>query len=84
MSGPLTGANPSRLPKVAEIILKAKLIDELQMKSALRELDKWGGRITRIFNDLKFIPEEKVVQALSAALKLPAVYFRIGVVPSGA
>jgi hypothetical protein len=68
-----TPNSPNRMPKVAEIIFKAQLIDDMQLKAALRAWDQWGGRFTKVMGDMKFSSEEKVVHALAAALRLPPI-----------
>ena len=39
---------PSR-SRVADILLKAKVIDELQLRSARAQHEQWGGRLTLKF-----------------------------------
>ncbi|MBS2029877.1 MAG: hypothetical protein JST54_18390 [Deltaproteobacteria bacterium] len=65
--------NAPRVPRVAEYMLKAKVIDEFQMKSALAHQAQWGQRLTKVFNELRLAPENKVVAALAHALKLQPV-----------
>jgi len=65
--------NAPRVPRVAEYLLKAKVIDEFQMKSALAHQAQWGQRLTRVFNEMRLAPENKVVAALAHALKLQPV-----------
>ena len=59
-----------RLPQIAEYLLKAKVMDEFQIRSALAEQAKWGHRFTRAINDLRLAPEARVVQALAEAMRL--------------
>jgi hypothetical protein len=63
----------SRANQVAEILVRAKVIDEFQMRSSLREFEKWGGRYTRIVGELRLAPDERVVAALAEHLKLPPI-----------
>jgi hypothetical protein len=69
----MTNAAPPKIPRIAEIIFKAQLIDELQLKALLREREKWGGRITKLMAEMRFADEHAMVAAIAHALKLPAV-----------
>lgn len=54
--------------RVAEILMQAGLIDELQLRSALGHLNQWGGRLGHALVEKQFASEEAVVDALAAAL----------------
>jgi len=59
--------------KLGEILLKAGVVDELQLRSALAYQQKWGGKLGKNLLELGFITEEQLLKALSTQLKLPAV-----------
>jgi hypothetical protein len=59
--------------RIGEILVKAQVIDDLQLRSALARLDQWGGRLARIVAELGFAEEEAVVEALAKALATPRV-----------
>jgi len=63
----------SRLPQIAEYLLRAKVVDEFQIRSALAEQAKWGHRLTRAINDMRLAAEPKVVAALAQAMRLQQV-----------
>jgi hypothetical protein len=59
--------------KIGEILVRSKLIDQLQLRSALAHQQQWGGRIARIVVEKRFAKEPAVVEALSKALGVPKV-----------
>jgi hypothetical protein len=65
--------------RVGEILKKAGLIDDLQLRSALGRLEQWGGRLTSVLADMGFVDGEEVANALARALRLPTVH--LGMVP---
>jgi hypothetical protein len=60
--------------RFAEVLLKARLIDELQLKSALAHVERWGGTLPRAIGELGFAEEDSVVDALAKSLKVPAMH----------
>jgi hypothetical protein len=54
--------------RIGEILVKARVIDELQLRSALAQHDQWGGRLARIIVDMGLATEETVVQAISRGM----------------
>ncbi|MBL8953708.1 MAG: general secretion pathway protein GspE [Myxococcaceae bacterium] len=59
--------------KLGDLLLKAKAISELQLKSALSEQNKWGGRLGEILVRMNILSEDMLVKALSKQLAVPAV-----------
>lgn len=68
--------------KLGEILVRAGVVDELQLKSALAYQQKWGGKLGKNLLELGFITEEQLLKALSNQLKLPAVDLKRFKVPS--
>lgn len=62
--------------RIGEILLRAKVIDELQLRSALSHQEQWGGRLAKIVVERRLATEEQVTQALSVALRTPVVHLR--------
>jgi hypothetical protein len=56
-----------------EILLRAGLIDQLQLRSAMAHQQQWGGRLAHIVVEKRFAREDAVVDALSRALNVPRV-----------
>ncbi len=67
-------ANTRTTSKVRDIVLKAKLVDELQMRSALSRLDQWGGRLPAVLVDMGFVDEERLVEVIGKALRMPVTH----------
>ena len=63
------------MPKdnLAEILMRANLLDEVGLERAQIEQKRWGGSLGRHLVDLGLITEETLVRALSSIYKLPAV-----------
>jgi hypothetical protein len=59
--------------RIADILVRAKLIDELQLRSAHAHQQQWGGRLPHIVVEKRFSREEKVVDAIADAMHLPKV-----------
>lgn len=59
--------------KLGDLLLKAHAITELQLKAALSEQQKWGGRLGEILVRMNILTEEMLVKALSKQLAVPAV-----------
>ncbi len=58
--------------KLGEMLLKVNAIREHQLKSALAEQQKWGGRLGDILVRMSLVTEELLVKALSKQLAIPA------------
>lgn len=58
-------------PKLGEIVLRAGVIDELQLDSALGEQKKLGDRLGLVLIRLGYVTEQDLVQALASQLDLP-------------
>jgi hypothetical protein len=63
----------TRGSQVGDILVKAGLLDPLQLRSALAKHDQWGGRLAKLVVDLGFAPEDAVVDALAKELFLKRV-----------
>ncbi len=72
----------ARASRLRDIILKAGLVDELQMRSAAAHQEQWGGRLIPVLCELGFVDEDAATQALSEGLRLPVVH--LGTVPKDA
>jgi len=68
-----TPTPPAKKRRLGEILMDAGLIDELQLRAALSEQKKWGGKLGRTLVEMGFIDEESMVLALSRQLGVPAV-----------
>jgi hypothetical protein len=51
--------------KIGDLLVKAGVITELQLKTALAEQSQWGGKLGDILVRMEFLTEEILVRALS-------------------
>ena len=51
--------------KIGDLLVKAGVITELQLKAALSEQQQWGGKLGDILVRMEFLTEEVLVRALS-------------------
>src|SRR5499433_2764845 len=51
--------------KIGDLLVKAGVITDLQLKAALAEQSQWGGKLGDILVRMEFITEEVLVRALS-------------------
>lgn len=58
-------------PKLGEIVLRAGIVDALQLEAALGDQKKWGGRLGQTLIKLGFLTEADLVRALASQLNLP-------------
>lgn len=58
-------------PKLGEILIGAKVIDQHQLDSALSVQQKWGGKLGEILVNKGLCSEEMLVKALSRQLDIP-------------
>jgi hypothetical protein len=64
-------ALPANVLKMRDLLLKAKVVDEYQMRSALSRLEQWGGRLPKVLSDMGMVDEENVADQIARLLKLP-------------
>jgi hypothetical protein len=57
--------------RIGEILVRAGVIDEFQLKSALGEQARWGRRLGVTLIKLGFVEERDLVRALASQLSLP-------------
>lgn len=59
--------------RLGDLLVKAKVVSESQLKAALAEQQKWGGRLGEILVRMSLVTEDMLVKALSKQLNIPAV-----------
>ncbi len=57
--------------KIGDLLVKAGVITELQLKAALAEQGQWGGKLGDILVRMEFVTEEVLVRALSKQTGIP-------------
>jgi hypothetical protein len=59
--------------RIGEILVKARVIDEMQLRSALAQHDQWGGRLSRIIADMGIAKEDTLTEAIAQGLGMQRV-----------
>ncbi|HEX8823645.1 MAG TPA: hypothetical protein VF794_27230 [Archangium sp.] len=59
--------------KLGELLIKANVLQEGQLRAALAEQAKWGGKLGEILVRMNLVSEDILVRALSKQLAIPAV-----------
>jgi hypothetical protein len=59
--------------KLGDILVKAGLIDEMQLRSALGHQRRWGGKLGKCLVDMGFLTEEAMLKFLAQASHMKAV-----------
>jgi len=59
--------------RLGDILIKAGLLGEADLRRALNEQQRWGGPLGQYLVQMELITEETLVRALSTQYKLPAV-----------
>lgn len=57
--------------KLGEMLLRAGCITELQLKTALAEQQRWGGKLGKILVDMNYLSEDLLIKALARQLNVP-------------
>ncbi|AEI62562.1 general secretion pathway protein GspE [Corallococcus macrosporus] len=65
-------APPSR-NRIGDILVKARVIDDLQLRSALATHDQWGGRLSRIIADLGLATDDVITEAICQGLGMQRI-----------
>jgi hypothetical protein len=59
--------------RLGDLLIKAKVINESQLKAALAEQQKWGGKLGELLVRMNFLTEDMLVKALSKQMNVPSV-----------
>jgi hypothetical protein len=59
--------------RLGDLLVKAKVVSESQLKMALSEQEKWGGKLGEILVRMRLLTEDLLVKALSKQLNVQAV-----------
>ena len=69
----------SNVARLKDLLLKARVVDEFQMRAAMGHLEQWGGRLTGAIVDMGFVDDETMMNAVAKAMRLPTIH--LGMVP---
>jgi hypothetical protein len=72
---PLAGrmANSRGAQRIGDILLHAGLIDQVQLKSGLAQLQQFGGRLPKVLNDLGLADEDQMADAIAKSFDLDRI-----------
>ena len=59
--------------KLGELLVNANVLQESQLRAALAEQQKWGGRLGDIMVRMSLVTEDLLVRALSRQMGVPAI-----------
>jgi hypothetical protein len=59
--------------KLGELLVNANVLQESQLRAALAEQQKWGGRLGDILVRMSLVTEDLLVRALSRQMGVPAI-----------
>jgi type IV pilus assembly protein PilB len=62
-----------RRRRLGDLLIEAGLISETQLKAALNEQRKWGGRLGRTVVEMGFVTETAIGTTLARQLELPSI-----------
>jgi hypothetical protein len=60
--------------RIGELLVRARVIDELQLRSAMAQVDQWGGRVSRMAAEMGLASEDAVTQAIAQGLNMQRVH----------
>lgn len=70
--------------RLGDLLIEAGLLTEQQLKAALSEQRKWGGRLGRTVIELGFVTETAMGEVLAKQLNLPSIDLDTANLPSDA
>src|SRR5690242_993390 len=59
--------------KLGELLVRANVLQETQLRAALVEQQRWGGKLGDILVRMSLVTEDIITRALSKQLSVPAV-----------
>jgi hypothetical protein len=62
------------IQRFADVLLRAGLVDDMQLKSALAHCDQWGTRLPKALAELGFADEDEVVETLAQSMRMPILH----------
>lgn len=65
---------PRSVLRYKEAFLKAGIVDDLQMRSAVARLEQWGGRLAHILVEMSFAKQDDVMRVVSEVTRMPITH----------
>src|SRR3954468_20016527 len=57
--------------RVGDFLLRANVLDELQLRSVRAQHAQWGGRLGKVIADMGLVDEDQIAETIAQALKVP-------------
>ncbi|MGV3624429.1 MAG: hypothetical protein ACO1OB_26650 [Archangium sp.] len=73
-----------RRRRIGDLLVEAGLLKDDQLKAALNEQRKWGGRLGRTVIELGFVTESAMAEVLARQLELPVIDLDTAEIPEEA
>lgn len=67
--------------RLGELLVRAGVIDEIELQAALEQQQQYGGRLGMVLVDMNYVSEDVLVRALSKQLGIPEADFEGANVP---
>jgi type IV pilus assembly protein PilB len=67
-------ANARSLARYTDLLVRAGMLDELQLKAVTSHVTKWGGAVTQAIAHLGIADEDAAVETLARGLRLPVMH----------
>lgn len=64
-------SSPGSRIRLGDLLVRANVVSEAQLSTALAEQKRWGGKVGEILVRMSYLPEDVLVRALSKQLGLP-------------
>lgn len=68
--------------RLGDLLVRAGVLDDVKLKAALAQQQRWGGRLGRVLVDMSFLSEDLLVKALSKQLGVPRAKLGESVIPA--
>ncbi len=78
---PMKGTSGPGRVRLGELLVKAGVITDIQLKTALQEQKQWGGKLGDILVRMRYVSEDIFVRALSKQLGLPRADLSVPIPP---
>ena len=67
-------ANARTSARFAEVLVKARILDELQVRAAMAHVERWGVTFPRAVSELGFAEDDTILDVLAKSLRVPAMH----------
>ncbi|HEY8209731.1 MAG TPA: hypothetical protein VIG99_19725 [Myxococcaceae bacterium] len=57
--------------RVGDFLIRAKVLDDLQLRSARAQHSQWGGRLGKVVAEMGLADEDRIAETIAEAMKIP-------------